>query len=146
MKVARILEQKGREVVTVRADLGVATAVRRLVLAGIGALVVSEDGEHVDGLLSERDIVRALAEEGGGVMAPERRVGDIMTRQVRVCGVDDEIRQVMDVMTRYRVRHLPVVEDGRLVGIVSIGDIVKNRLEEIELEASVLRDVYLASH
>ncbi len=146
MKVSRILEKKGREVVTVPADLCVATAVRRLVLAGIGALVVSEDGEHVDGLLSERDIVRALAEEGAGVMAPERRVGDIMTRQVRVCGVDDEIRRVMDVMTRYRVRHLPVVEGSRLVGIVSIGDIVKNRLEEIELEASVLRDVYLASH
>lgn len=145
MRVSDILASKGRRVVTVRSDVSVATALHKLVLERIGALVVSDDGEHVDGILSERDIVRALATEGEELLRPDRRVADIMTHSVRVCTADDSVRHVMDVMTRFRVRHLPVVEGGRLVGIVSIGDVVKMRLDELELETSVLRDAWIAS-
>ena len=89
-------------------------------------------------------IVRGLAEDGAELM--EKRVLDLMTSPVKTCSLDANIKDVMAVMTRSRIRHLPVVEDGRLVGIISIGDVVKNRLEEVELEADVLRDAYIASH
>lgn len=146
MQVSDILAKKGTRVVTVRSDISIATALQKLVLERIGALVVSDDGEHVDGILSERDIVRALAAEGAELLRADRRVADLMTRSVRVCAPSDSIKHVMDTMTRYRVRHLPVVEGGKLVGLVSIGDVVKNRLDELELEANVLRDAWIASH
>ncbi len=146
MKVRDILTKKGGRVVTVRSDVTVATALRKLVLENIGALVVSDDGVHVDGIISERDIVRALAEEGAALLDPGRRVRDVMSHAVRSCTPEASIKQVMDLMTNHRVRHLPVVEEGRLVGIVSIGDVVKNRLEELELETGVLRDAWLAAH
>lgn len=145
MRVSDILANKGNRVVTVRSDVSVAMAVHKLVLERIGALVVSDDGEHIDGIVSERDIVRALAAEGAALLNADRRVADIMSHSVRVCSPDDTIKHVMDVMTRYRVRHLPVVEGGRLAGIVSIGDVVKSRLDELELETSVLRDAWIAS-
>jgi len=144
MKVADILDKKGRRVVTIRSDASIETAVHRLALERIGALVVSEDGEIVEGIVSERDILHALAREGGAILGPGRRVAEIMTRAVRTCGPHDSVKHLMDTMTRYRVRHLPVVEEGRLIGLVSIGDVVKNRLEEMELETNVLRDVVLA--
>ena len=93
---------------------------------------------------SERDIVIGLADEGAELL--EKRVIDLMTTPVKTCSLEVKIKDVMAIMTRSRVRHLPVVEDGRLVGIISIGDVVKNRLEEVELEAGVLRDAYIASH
>jgi CBS domain-containing protein len=144
MKVADILDKKGRRVVTIRSDASIETAVHRLALERIGALVVSEDGEALEGILSERDILHALAREGAAILGPGRRVAEIMTRAVRTCGPHDSVKHLMDTMTRYRVRHLPVVENGRLIGLVSIGDVVKNRLEEMELETNVLRDVVLA--
>jgi CBS domain-containing protein len=144
MKVADILDKKGRRVVTIRADASIETAIHRLALERIGALVVSEDGEALEGILSERDILHALAREGAAILGPGRRVAEIMTRAVRTCGPHDSVKHLMDTMTRYRVRHLPVVENGRLIGLVSIGDVVKNRLEEMELETNVLRDVVLA--
>lgn len=145
MKARDILDKKGRRVVTIRADASIETAIHRLALERIGALVVSKDGEIVEGIVSERDILHALAREGGAILGPGRQVAEIMTRAVRTCGPEDSVKHLMDTMTRYRVRHLPVVEDGRLIGLVSIGDVVKNRLEEMELETNVLRDVVLAA-
>ena len=146
MQVREILSAKGGRVVTIRPDATVATAVHRLALERVGALVVSEDGAAIAGILSERDIVAALAEQGAGVLAVDLRVGDLMTKRVVTCRPEDQVKTVMAEMTRRRVRHLPVVENGRLVGIVSIGDIVKSRLEEMELETLVLRDAYIAAH
>jgi CBS domain-containing protein len=142
MKVDTILKAKGRRVVTVRPESPLTTAIQRLKMERIGALVVSVDGETVLGILSERDIVAGLAEEGTELLG--RTVGERMAREVTTCSPEDSIRQVMAKMTQGRFRHLPVVDQGRLCGIISIGDVVKNRLEEIELEATVLRDVYLA--
>ncbi len=144
MKVRDILKTKGGGVATTRVDAAISTVVRRLRLEGIGALVVSEDDAQVIGIISERDIVIGLADEGAELL--EKRVIDLMTTPVKTCSLEVKIKDVMAIMTRSRVRHLPVVEDGRLVGIISIGDVVKNRLEEVELEAGVLRDAYIASH
>ena len=138
MKVETMLAAKGDKVVTSRPDATVATAIRMLKLEGIGALVVSEDGEKILGILSERDVVRALVDHGGEVL--KVRVAELMTRSVKTCTLDANIKDVMAEMTRSRVRHLPVVRDGKLCGIISIGDVVKNRLDELETETSVLRD------
>jgi len=143
MKVETILKAKGGHVVTVQPNATVGTAIRRLKLERIGALVVSQNGVELQGMISERDIVLGLAEHGGGLR--DLQVADLMTREVRTCTPQDSIKHVMGEMTRSRVRHLPVLEHGKLVGIVSIGDVLKNRLEEVELEASVLRDAYIAA-
>ena len=144
MKVSDILGSKGNAVATIRPEAKISTVVRRLKLEGIGAMVVSEDSVQVVGIISERDIVRGLVEDGADLL--EKRVLDLMTSPVKTCTLDANIKDIMAVMTRRRIRHLPVVEDSRLVGIISIGDVVKNRLEEVELEADVLRDAYIASH
>ncbi len=146
MKVRDILGDKGRRVVTIRPDASVSTAVHRLVLERIGALVVSEDGRRVAGIISERDVVGALAKDGAELLAPGHRVADLMTKHVFTCTLDDTIKQLMAEMTRRRIRHIPVLENGELAGIVSIGDVVKNRMGEVELEATVLRDAYIATH
>jgi CBS domain-containing protein len=146
VKVREILDAKGRRTVTIRPDATVATAVHRLVLERIGALVVSEDGRRVAGVLSERDVVAALAGEGAELLSAGRRVADLMTSNVVTCTPDDTVKHVMREMTRRRFRHIPVLENGQLAGIVSIGDVVKSRLEEVELEANVLRDAYIAAH
>ncbi len=138
MKVDTMLAAKGDKVVTARPDATVATIIRMLKLEGIGALVVSEDGEKILGIISERDVVRALVGHGGEVL--KMRVDELMTHSVKTCTPDANIKDVMAEMTRSRVRHLPVVRDGKLCGIISIGDVVKNRLEELETETSVLRD------
>ncbi|ALE74133.1 Inosine-5'-monophosphate dehydrogenase [Pseudonocardia sp. Ae168_Ps1] len=147
MKVSDILRIKGDAVQTVLSWNTVGEAATRL--AGppaIGALVVSDDGfrERVDGIVSERDIVRRLASDGGAVS--RLTVADVMTRHVITCRPDDPIAEVMAQMNRWRHRHLPVVEDGKLCGMISIGDVVKQRLAEMSTEAGVLRDIYLASH
>jgi CBS domain-containing protein len=141
MDVDRILRSKGAKVITIRSDATVAELVRGLRDAGIGAMVVSDDGWHVDGIVSERDVVRGLAERGVGIM--DERISGVMTRVVATCSPHDTVKQVMSVMTLRHVRHLPVVEDGVLRGIVSIGDVVKFRLDEIQTEAGVLRDAYI---
>ena len=146
MKVREILGAKGSRVVTIRSDATLSAAVHRLALERIGALVVSDDGVRVAGILSERDVVAGLARDGADLLATGRRVADLMTRNVVTCGPDDTVKWLMAEMTRRRVRHLPVLDDGRLVGIVSIGDVVKSRLGEVELEATVLREAYIATH
>ncbi|HEX9791933.1 MAG TPA: CBS domain-containing protein [Kiloniellales bacterium] len=138
MKVRMMLSTKGGKVVTARSDTTVETAIRMLKLEGIGALVVSDDGGKILGILSERDVVRALVEHGGDLMTMP--VSKLMTRAVKTCAPDANIQEVMSEMTRSRIRHLPVVENGTLCGIISIGDVVKNRLEELETETTVLRD------
>ncbi len=138
MYVSEILKVKGNEIATVRSDSTIATAVGLLKLKGIGALVVSDDGATVAGILSERDIVRALADHGG--QALEMRVTDFMSWPVKTCQSSASVTDVMGEMTRSRIRHLPVVDDHRLTGIISIGDVVKNRLDELQTETQVLRE------
>ena len=142
MDVERILRSKGATVVTIRPDATVADLVNGLREARIGAMVVSEDGWHVDGIVSERDVVRGLAERGPEVLGLP--VAEVMTRDVATCSPHDNVKVVMEQMTLRRIRHLPVVVDGTLRGIVSIGDVVKNRLDEMETETGVLRDAYIA--
>ena len=142
MRVDAILHGKGDAVETIRPDSKVQIGVHRLRMQNVGALVVSRDGERVEGVLSERDIVRGLARHGVDLL--EMSVAAVMSRPVPVCTPEDSLAYVMEQMTRTRQRHLPVVTDGRLCGIVSIGDVVKHRLEEMELEAHVLRDAYFA--
>jgi CBS domain-containing protein len=115
-----------------------------LKIEGVGALVVSEDGTSVVGILSERDISHGLAEHGGAVA--EHTVSDLMTRGVIHCVAQDGIAQIAKVMTQRRIRHLPVMEGQTLIGIVSIGDVVRHRLDELELEANVLRDYATVRH
>lgn len=142
MNVEGILRAKGAAVVTIRPDATIGSLVQGLREARIGAMVVSDDGRSVLGIISERDVVRGLAERGPRIL--ETRVSDLMTRNVVSCAPQDTVKQVMAEMTRRRVRHLPVLADGVLSGIVSIGDVVKNRLDEIETETNVLREAYIA--
>ena len=142
MNVETILRNKGGWVATIRPGATIAEAVDMLNRERIGALVVSEDGERVDGILSERDIVIALAEDGASLLS--RQVDAIMTRRVVTCEPADTVQELMAEMTNRRIRHFPVVTDGRLCGIVSIGDVVKNRLDEVEFEAKSLRS-FIAS-
>jgi CBS domain-containing protein len=144
MTVEQLLNTKGREVATIEPDATVALAAHRLRARGVGALVVSRGGGVIAGIISERDIVRGLAEHGRDLL--DRRVSDLMTRSVTTCSPTDSVRDLMAVMTQRRIRHLPVAREGTLCGIVSIGDVVKNRLEEMQLETGVLRDAYLAVH
>ncbi len=138
MKVRDMLAQKGGEVATVRPDATIDTVVHRLKVEGIGALVVSADDDGVDGIISERDIVRGLPEHGAALLS--MKASEMMTSSVKTCAPDDKIEDIMSEMTSHRFRHLPVVSDGKLCGIISIGDVVKNRLEELETETHVLRD------
>ena len=142
MSVGDILKAKGSDVLTIDGDATVADAVARLRDAEIGALVVSPDGQRVDGMLSERDVVAGLADHGAEIL--DRKVADIMTSRVATCSPEDGVEKVMLEMTQMRARHFPVVEEGRLVGVVSIGEVVKNRLDEVQLEKNVLRDSYIA--
>ena len=138
MRITDVLRGKGTQVVTVPPD----TKVRRLldVLAEnrIGAVVVSADGTSVGGIVSERDIVRAFAKRGAAVMSEP--VTDIYTADVHTITPDISLDEVMRMMTERRIRHAPVVVDGTLRGIVSIGDVVKNRIDELETERAHLTD------
>jgi CBS domain-containing protein len=138
MSVRAILEAKGSQVATVPADATIRVALDKLKIGNYGALVVSDDGETVQGIISERDIVRAMAEHGNDLLTTP--VARLMTRQVHTCRLSDKVKELMGVMTRHRIRHVPVVEDGRLCGLISIGDVVKTRVDELETETSVLRD------
>lgn len=137
MNVETILRNKGDWVATIRPDATIAEAVETLNRERIGALVVSADGNSVDGMLSERDIVTALDDYGEALLS--RPVDQIMTRSVITCDPADTVQELMAEMTNRRFRHIPVVREGRLRGIVSIGDLVKNRLDEVEFEANSLR-------
>jgi CBS domain-containing protein len=137
MNVQTILRSKGRSVVTIHPDATVERAVSVLRQRGIGALVVSDDGDAVVGIISERDIVEALGRHGGELLTVS--VAEIMTCPVVTCDPDDSAAELMAEMTSRRIRHFPVVRDSRLCGIVSIGDLVKSRLDEIEFEARSMR-------
>ena len=137
MNVDSILRNKGNWVATISPDASAAEAVDILHRERIGALVVSSDRESVEGLVSERDIVTALAEIGDGLLSCA--VADIMTRTVPTCEPEDSVGNLMAEMTNRRIRHFPVVSQGRICGIVSIGDLVKSRLDEVEFEATSLR-------
>jgi len=137
MNVEQILRNKGDWVATIQSDASVADAIDLLNRKRIGALVISDDGVEADGILSERDIVIALARFGTDLLACP--VAEIMSRDVVTCGLEDSVGELMAEMTDRRVRHFPVVVNGRLRGIVSIGDLVKSRLDEVEFEAHSLR-------
>ena len=138
MLVATILQGKGKSVHSIAPDRPVGEAVAELAERRIGALVVSADGADVAGIVSERDIVRGLAECGAALL--DQPVESLMTRDVLTCSPDDTGRGILGYMTERRIRHVPVVENGRLSGMVSIGDVVKSRLDEIMHEAEALRE------
>lgn len=142
MQVEHILKAKGSAVITVADHDRIADAVALLNTHRIGAVVVVTDGGKVVGILSERDIVRRMGEDPTTFL--QTRIGDTMTRAVVTCARSDTVASVMETMTNNRIRHLPVCEDGALVGIVTIGDVVKGKIEETEQEAHALRD-YIAS-
>ncbi len=144
MKVAAILKTKGSRVATTRTDVSIATVAHRLKMEHVGALVVSNDHRTVLGMITERDILHGLAEHGATLL--EMRVDELMSLGTPSCAPEESINQVMARMTRERMRYLPVLEHGRLCGIISIGDVVKERLAEIELEANVLRDAFVIPH
>jgi len=137
MNVESILRGKGDRVAVVAPNATIAVAVAMLKREGIGALVVSRDGSAVDGILSERDIVHALADNGPALL--EKRVDQLMTRRVITCTPRASVADLKGEMTRRRFRHMPVLRDGALAGIISIGDVVKARLDEMEYETSSLR-------
>lgn len=139
MAVAEILHRKGRHVSTVRSIDSVEMAIRKLYDERIGALVVVDRWGRLAGMFSERDVIHACAQHGAEALTYE--VHELMTPDVTTCAPEDRIEEVMKVMTAHRVRHLPVMEKGELVGIVSMGDLVKHRLDEKEQEAAVLRDI-----
>jgi CBS domain-containing protein len=138
MTVKAILSAKGGNVVTIDPNTNVLTAAKLLAERRIGALVVTGPDHRIVGIVSERDIVQRLAEQGHTAL--ELPLTDVMTRKVMTCTPADTISSVMERMTEGKFRHLPVVEQGRLTGIVSIGDVVKHRLQEMEREQSALRD------
>jgi CBS domain-containing protein len=140
--VRQILEAKGTVVDTVTTGATLADVARLLAEHGVGALVVSDDGETIAGIVSERDLARSIARHGASAL--DQPVIDAMTSQVSTCAPGDAIESLMETMTVQRIRHLPVTVDGRLAGIVSIGDVVKHRLAELQTESKVLHD-YLYS-
>ena len=143
MNAAMILKGKGNSVLTVRPDASLEDAARLLTERGIGCVIVADRPGGLMGILSERDIVREIALGGAGRL--KSKVSEAMTRQVHSCQLDDTIDQLMAVMTAKRFRHVPVVENGELVGIVSIGDVVKLRIAEAEMETEAMRNYITAA-
>jgi CBS domain-containing protein len=138
MTVKSILSGKGRDITTIEPNATLETAIAVLAQHRIGALVVLGPERRVIGILSERDIVRALAEQGA--VALNAPLAQVMTRKVSTCNESDTVSAIMEQMTAGKFRHVPVVEQERLIGIVSIGDVVKHRLGEMEREQEALRD------
>jgi CBS domain-containing protein len=143
MSVAGILKRKGKKVFIVSQTTAIPDAVDRMKRDKVGALVVSDDGHEIQGIISERDILHALASHGTALMG--MAVEDIMTRRVEACRPDDSLKQIMSVMTQRRFRHMPVVDEDGLCGMVSIGDVVVQRLEDAELETNVARESFSLS-
>ena len=136
MRINDVTRHKGNDVVTIAPDASVRDLLDLLSRNGIGAVVVSLDGRAVEGIVSERDVVRHLQARGAAVI--DAPVADIMTSEVSTCAPTDDVEQLMRQMTELRVRHVPVVENGVLHGIVSIGDLVKHRIDELQLERDEL--------
>lgn len=138
MQIESIIRAKGAGVATISHTASIHEASKMLASRQVGALVVSPDGETIDGILSERDIARALAEHGAATL--DLTVGRLMTSEVTTCARTDSVDRLMEVMTAHRIRHIPVVDGGKLFAIVSIGDIVKTRLDELQTETQTLHD------
>ena len=143
MTVKAILAQKGSDVATIEPTVTLAHATKLLAERRIGAVLILGIEGRVAGILSERDIVRVLAERGAAAL--DDRVDQVMTRRVFTCSEGDTVAQVMEQMTAGKFRHVPVVEEGKLVGIISIGDVVKHRVHEIESESNALREYILTA-
>jgi CBS domain-containing protein len=142
MSIETILKYKGKEVVTTGPATGVKQAAELMHQKNIAALLVVE-GQMIRGIVTERDIVRALVRYGADLLS--KPVSEIMTEKLITGSPDDSVKHVMAVMTRHHIRHFPVLRNGRLEGLISIGDVVRNRVDELELEANVLRDAYIAA-
>ena len=138
MTVKAILSRKGNDVVTAEPNASLAEVVRVLSARRIGAVVVTGADRRIVGILSERDVVRVLGEKGASVL--DQPIADVMTRKVTTCSLGDTIIELMERMTEGKFRHMPVVDQGRLAGLVSIGDVVKWRVHEMEDESAALRD------
>jgi CBS domain-containing protein len=143
MTVSIILADKGRNVVTIEPSASLAQAVQMLAEKRIGAALVLGADRRIAGIISERDIVRALAARGAAVL--EEPVSQTMTRKVETCNESDAVATIMERMTAGKFRHMPVVDQGRVIGVVSIGDIVKHRVHEIERESVALRDYIMTA-
>ncbi|NNN00560.1 MAG: CBS domain-containing protein [Acidimicrobiaceae bacterium] len=142
MRVANLLAVKGSEVASISQERSVTDALATLKERGIGALIVTGPTPPLVGIFSERDVVRALAERGASVL--EASVADLMSSEVTVCNAETTVTELMGLMTARRIRHVPVVADGHLIGMISIGDVVKARLDELEHEKKELLD-YVSS-
>ena len=142
MTVKSILAEKGTEVLTIGKDTTVNDAVSLLAKHRIGALVVADTGGTIRGIISERDIIRHIAEDG--VEALNQKVATVMTANVKVCTESHTVNDVMEIMTRGRFRHMPVERDGKLIGVISIGDVVKRKIHEAEREAEEIKQ-YIAT-
>lgn len=142
MNVKAILAAKksklGGDVISIEPTADLATAAKLLAKYRIGAVLIRGPGDHLAGILSERDIVRAMAEHGADALAMP--VGQVMTRNVATCGEEDSCASLMERMTEGKFRHLPVMTKGKLIGIISIGDVVKQRVDEVERDAEAMRD------
>ncbi len=143
MSVAGILNKKGSRVLTVLQTTPIPEAIDRMKRERVGALVVSDNDRDIQGIISERDVLHALASNGAELLT--MKVEDIMTRRVESCVRQDNVKRVMSIMTQHRCRHMPVVDDDGLCGMISIGDVVKQRLEEAELETNVAREALILS-
>jgi CBS domain-containing protein len=143
MSIQNILDRNGVEVITIHATETIRSAAYRMRERSIAALVV-KNGDAITGLISERDIVHAVSRHGEKALS--MAVQDFVTHAIITVAPADNLKRAMSLMTHHRVRHLLVMVDGKLVGIVSIGDIVKHRLEDMEAESNVLRDAYIAAH
>jgi CBS domain-containing protein len=137
MHVAAVIKRKGSNVVSISPDKTIAEATKLLTEHRIGAVLVLDGSEGILGIISERDIIRGLAKHGPDAL--NQKVTALMTRDVQQCSPRDTIAEIMTIMTKRRFRHLPVVDDGKLLGMISIGDVVKQRLDETELEVETLR-------
>jgi len=142
MTVKRILQEKGTDAPTVAPEAKIADVIEALETEDVGALVVSKDGQHIDGIISERDVIRGLQRFGKDVL--EHTVRDLMSPDVVTCGVFDRVAGVMALMDERRIRHVPVIDDGKLAGIVSVRDIIKLRLDEVQADAEAMRE-YIAN-
>ena len=142
MNVKAILAAKkrnlGGDIVCIEPTADLSAAAKTLASHRIGAVVIRGAGGRLAGILSERDIVRALAKHGAAAL--DLPVGQVMTREVETCGEDETVAGIMERMTAGKFRHMPVISNGKLVGLVSIGDVVKERVEEIERETEAMRD------
>jgi CBS domain-containing protein len=138
MNVKAILAAKGGDIFDIEATADLAAAAKLLAARRIGVVVIRGAGGRLAGILSERDIVRALAEHGAGALALP--VGQVMTREVETCSADDTVASIMEKMTAGKFRHMPVDGGGTLIGLISIGDVVKQRVREMEHESEAMRD------